>query len=241
MCIRDRIEDISGDSGDSNVIEREITQQNLYKTELCKPFERSGTCRYGAKCQFAHGQAELRPVMRHPKYKTEVCKSFQTTGKCRYGSRCRFIHEPVFPEIPHSAAFVPRPTPAPLLWKGAIEKKQYQSSRIRDPPPGYEGIDMSTTLWSAVPNEWGLQASTLPPQSWRSDTIPTSSSPLDLSSLAQSIQEVAESVIASPEPERKRRRGSSSAARLPVFQRLSIGEEEEITHAESDSIGTESS
>ena len=29
-------------------------------------------CRYGGKCQFAHGSHELRPVQRHPKYKTEV-------------------------------------------------------------------------------------------------------------------------------------------------------------------------
>ncbi|GFH05584.1 uncharacterized protein HaLaN_00070, partial [Haematococcus lacustris] len=32
----------------------------------------AGTCRYGHKCQFAHGAEELRPVPRHPKYKTEV-------------------------------------------------------------------------------------------------------------------------------------------------------------------------
>ena len=29
---------------------------SLYKTELCRSFEESGACRYGAKCQFAHGQ-----------------------------------------------------------------------------------------------------------------------------------------------------------------------------------------
>merc|ERR1739838_1231367 len=31
-----------------------------YKTELCRPFSEHGTCKYGEKCQFAHGQAELR-------------------------------------------------------------------------------------------------------------------------------------------------------------------------------------
>lgn len=73
-------------------IEDEIQSQNLYKTELCRSFEETGSCRYGAKCQFAHGKAELRPVMRHPKYKTEVCKTFHTIGTCPYGKRCRFIH-----------------------------------------------------------------------------------------------------------------------------------------------------
>jgi len=33
----------------------------LYKTELCKSFNRTGYCRYGLKCQFAHGIQELRP------------------------------------------------------------------------------------------------------------------------------------------------------------------------------------
>jgi hypothetical protein len=46
----------------------------LYKTELCRSWEEKGTCRYGAKCQFAHGEDELRIVSRHPKYKTEICR-----------------------------------------------------------------------------------------------------------------------------------------------------------------------
>lgn len=65
---------------------------NLYKTELCRSFEETGSCRYGNKCQFAHGKEELRPVARHPKYKTEVCRTFTTHGTCPYGTRCRFIH-----------------------------------------------------------------------------------------------------------------------------------------------------
>lgn len=39
----------------------------LYKTELCRSWEEKGTCRYGSKCQFAHGEEELRNVSRHPK------------------------------------------------------------------------------------------------------------------------------------------------------------------------------
>jgi len=33
----------------------------LYKTELCRSFNKTGYCRYGLKCQFAHGIQELRP------------------------------------------------------------------------------------------------------------------------------------------------------------------------------------
>ncbi|KYR02613.1 hypothetical protein DLAC_00060 [Tieghemostelium lacteum] len=73
-------------------IEEEINGQSRYKTELCRSFAETGACRYGIKCQFAHGKDELRPVVRHPKYKTETCKTFHSTGSCPYGSRCRFIH-----------------------------------------------------------------------------------------------------------------------------------------------------
>jgi hypothetical protein len=73
-------------------IEDELAIQNRYKTELCKSYTDTGICRYGTKCQFAHGKEEIRPILRHPKYKTEICKTFHSTGTCPYGIRCRFIH-----------------------------------------------------------------------------------------------------------------------------------------------------
>jgi len=63
-----------------------------YKTEMCRPFEETGQCRYGSKCQFAHGSQELRSLNRHPRYKTQYCRTFHTTGFCTYGQRCNFIH-----------------------------------------------------------------------------------------------------------------------------------------------------
>lgn len=66
---------------------------NRYKTELCRSFQENGSCKYGNKCQFAHGEAELRSLYRHPKYKTEACRTFYNFGYCPYGTRCHFIHE----------------------------------------------------------------------------------------------------------------------------------------------------
>jgi len=63
-----------------------------YKTELCRPFSEHGTCKYGEKCQFAHGGPELRNVSRHPKYKTDLCRTYHSAGFCPYGPRCHFIH-----------------------------------------------------------------------------------------------------------------------------------------------------
>jgi len=75
---------------------RRLRQSNSsrYKTELCRAFEEYGTCKYGEKCQFAHGMAELRSLCRHPKYKTELCRTFHTEGFCPYGKRCHFVHTP---------------------------------------------------------------------------------------------------------------------------------------------------
>lgn len=81
-----------------------------YKTELCRPYAESGTCKYGDKCQFAHGIHELRPLVRHPKYKTELCRTFHAIGFCPYGPRCHFIHSPdekQRPRTPPSAPSTP--------------------------------------------------------------------------------------------------------------------------------------
>ncbi|XP_031636333.1 protein TIS11 [Contarinia nasturtii] len=74
----------------------QVNQQvntSRYKTELCRPFKETGECKYGEKCQFAHGENELRTVQRHPKYKTEYCRTFYGVGLCPYGSRCHFLHD----------------------------------------------------------------------------------------------------------------------------------------------------
>ncbi|XP_058095763.1 uncharacterized protein LOC131241109 isoform X1 [Magnolia sinica] len=104
-------------SADSSVLSG---SNSLYKTEICRSWEDSGTCRYGTKCQhacpccsegwirnfeqksvfsalhlqFAHGKEELRPA-RHPKNKSEgqICKSFATTGACMFGTKCRYAHQ----------------------------------------------------------------------------------------------------------------------------------------------------
>lgn len=72
--------------------EGSFSTSDLYKTELCRSFADSKICRYGSKCQFAHGVHELRPITRHRKYKTERCKNYEKDGICPYGPRCRFIH-----------------------------------------------------------------------------------------------------------------------------------------------------
>ena len=63
------------------------------KTELCKNWEMSGTCKFGSNCAFAHGKDELVIKNHVPQnYKTKMCKQFHEDGYCPYGHRCQFLH-----------------------------------------------------------------------------------------------------------------------------------------------------
>ncbi|TVU20236.1 hypothetical protein EJB05_36436, partial [Eragrostis curvula] len=73
-------------------LEFEVYTQGMFKTELCNKWEATGACSYGDLCQFAHGIAQLRPVIRHPRYKTKVCRTVLTGILCPYGHRCHFRH-----------------------------------------------------------------------------------------------------------------------------------------------------
>jgi hypothetical protein len=64
----------------------------MYKTQNCRSFLQSGHCRYGTRCQFAHGQQEIRSKVLPDRYKTSICKNFSKNTICYYGSECNFVH-----------------------------------------------------------------------------------------------------------------------------------------------------
>lgn len=84
-------------------------QTSRYKTEMCRPFQENGTCKYGEKCQFAHGNVEVRNVNRHPKYKTDLCRTYHSVGFCPYGPRCHFVH--ALDEVRNSPVQTPEKKP----------------------------------------------------------------------------------------------------------------------------------
>ena len=84
-----------------------------YKTSLCKHFGTPQGCSYGDKCQFAHGNQELRlnnnqmAYMMPPgtpgvagskaqnsmlNYKIVKCKNWEKDKTCKYGAHCTFAH-----------------------------------------------------------------------------------------------------------------------------------------------------
>ncbi|KAI3950698.1 hypothetical protein MKX01_030278 [Papaver californicum] len=77
---------------EEDLLELDVYNQGMSKTELCNKWQETGVCPYGDHCQFAHGIRELRPVIRHPRYKTEVCRMVLNGGFCPYGHRCHFRH-----------------------------------------------------------------------------------------------------------------------------------------------------
>lgn len=107
----------------------------LYKTELCRSWEEKGTCRYGPKCQFAHGEDEIKRVQRHPKYKTEICRTFWLSGSCPYGKRCCFIHT----ELPAGGASGP-----------SEEQKEAQETRERAQSAGSDSEQQQTSMLARI-------------------------------------------------------------------------------------------
>ncbi|KAJ7304000.1 hypothetical protein JRQ81_011518 [Phrynocephalus forsythii] len=103
-----------------------------YKTELCRTYSETGRCKYGAKCQFAHGPSELRSVSRHPKYKTELCHKFYLQGECPYGSRCHFIHYPDEAQLAQPSAST---TTSPQLLRQSVSYSGVPVGRRSSPLP----------------------------------------------------------------------------------------------------------
>ncbi|KAA8536489.1 hypothetical protein F0562_028967 [Nyssa sinensis] len=108
----------SSDSGGSS----SSGNNSFYKTEICRPWEDSGSCRYGSKCQFAHGKEELRPTrfLNKSKSEAQTCKSFTSSGSCTYGSKCRFVHHQVMAAVPPIEPPPPPPPPAVMATPKAV-------------------------------------------------------------------------------------------------------------------------
>ncbi|PSN43520.1 hypothetical protein C0J52_22629 [Blattella germanica] len=203
-----------------------------YKTELCRPYEESGACKYGDKCQFAHGAHELRNLVRHPKYKTELCRTFHTIGFCPYGPRCHFIHNaeeartklptPAISATPVSAS-TNRPKPlnlagSPFIVSGSTADSPSPTSSLSQSP--------TTSVGSFFPSDQDVFAITVMSTSSPPPVTPANTAfsfGQDFSPLVQ-LGGTKQSPPASPtgslSPSGSPPPGTPDA-RLPVFNRLS--------------------
>ena len=120
-----------------------------FKTEMCRNWQLTGTCRYGDKCQFAHGLEDLRVRCVPLQFKTRLCRSFSQFGVCAYGDKCRFIH-----------TFDPD-----ALAEGAA---QIQGAEARQatplvPAPGLPPLPPPATKCGVVPSQHQVLHQTPPP------------------------------------------------------------------------------
>ncbi|KAJ3936637.1 MAG: hypothetical protein NXY57DRAFT_144052 [Lentinula lateritia] len=127
----------------------------LYKTELCRSWEEKGSCRYGAKCQFAHGEEEVRKVSRHPKYKTEICRTFWVSGSCPYGKRCCFIHT----ELPNAGPTPPGQQPDSVSPPPRPDVRERSSSTNSDPN---EAVSLLARISAKRTQDTGSNSSSTP-------------------------------------------------------------------------------
>ncbi|XP_040902003.1 mRNA decay activator protein ZFP36L1 [Toxotes jaculatrix] len=121
-----------------------------YKTELCRTYEESGTCKYGTKCQFAHGLDELRGLSRHPKYKTEPCRTFHTIGFCPYGARCHFIHNADELHAGNSTVPPQKQKPRPPLLRHSLSFAGFSSPQTFQPVEESQPSSLLFTRASSV-------------------------------------------------------------------------------------------
>ena len=218
-----------GSAVKSSVPGGQAANSSRYKTELCRPFQENGACKYGDKCQFAHGMHELRGLVRHPKYKTELCRTFHTIGFCPYGPRCHFIHNadekrspapaPPRPRLGHSVSFAGFPASMGRLGAPALDSPPLlERPASVSPPPGF--FPEEPTLMAPSPASLANNAFTFSSQEMlfgplkmhhvRRSPSP-STSDVDLASGSSSD---CESPVMDP-----------SARRLPIFSQLSTSDD----------------
>ncbi|CAI9786207.1 unnamed protein product [Fraxinus pennsylvanica] len=117
--IRGRSLPISSESGGCREIESITGRSFDYRTEMCPFWEDSGICRFGSKCQFAHGKEELRPIHFSGKNKFEApsSKSSNSSGGSgsSHGSKFLFVHHKVKPAVEFLSPPLPIPMALPTL------------------------------------------------------------------------------------------------------------------------------
>lgn len=225
------------------------TTSSRYKTELCRTFTERGTCKYGSKCQFAHGHEELRGINRHPKYKTELCRTFHSIGFCPYGIRCHFVHnnEDDAHVRPRQSSVPAAPTQRPPLLKQSfsfagfpstpplLDSPFSQSSFLGMPstsPPSSGTISdlLATAFPEFLPSHdsgcSGSESATSP--SYSSPGVPDQSFCVSLGTRSLSLTSLSDhegrcsSSASSLSGSDSSSAHDSAAKRLPIFSQLSV-------------------
>ncbi|KAK4377181.1 hypothetical protein RND71_003477 [Anisodus tanguticus] len=115
------------------------SDNSFHKSETCRWWEDSGTCRFGSKCRFVHGKEDLRPTAFANRNQSEALLSRSySSGSCSYGPRGRSVHYQL-----HSAT---SPTMAAPTSTTTTVKQVVSVNNDKEPP----NSDSSTTSTSTI-------------------------------------------------------------------------------------------
>jgi len=111
-----------------------------YKTVLCQRMLRSGTCRYGLQCDFAHDKLELRRNLQQHWYYGQKCtKESCEDNECRYAHNDMELlyHPHIFKtQLCHSIAFGPCLKKHYCPFAHGPEELRQGKLETEDVPPG---------------------------------------------------------------------------------------------------------
>jgi hypothetical protein len=92
----------------------------MQRTTMCTNFLQSGSCPYGNRCEFAHGDGwplfdgtatvdHVQPCSRttNARYKTLPCRHWHEFGQCPYAMKCVFTHNESPERLTHLRRFCP--------------------------------------------------------------------------------------------------------------------------------------
>jgi hypothetical protein len=116
----------------------------LFKSEMCRAFLQYGTCKFGLRCQFAHGKEELREAKKPEHFKTKRCKKFYEDGICPYGSRCLFIHNERAFDSESDEMVTPTLSPSPLHLNASFDKEDMMMKNVFESPALKSDLKMFT-------------------------------------------------------------------------------------------------
>lgn len=86
-----------------------------FKTKMCSYVVNNLPCPMGAKCSFAHSEAEMRPYLpflHHKGKGKKLCANFAKNGYCLYGNNCLFRHDFDGADVPGAGAASAGPSDA---------------------------------------------------------------------------------------------------------------------------------
>ncbi|KAL0911941.1 hypothetical protein M5K25_017879 [Dendrobium thyrsiflorum] len=84
---RQPLEHFTSSSSSSSVNNQSVNANFFFKTEICRSWEECGFCRFGSRCQFAHGKEELRDSPRPSNLKPESGKHGPAVASSVYGDK----------------------------------------------------------------------------------------------------------------------------------------------------------